>query len=480
MKIIKILSLVTLFASCDTPLFTPEEDFITPFELTDGGGGTSYEETIDFYKKLATNYSSVSLKTMSTTDSGLPLYLVIFNSDGIFDFNRIRKNKMILFITNGMNEKAREGVDATMQLMRNLAQKQIEIPAHTVVVTIPIMNYLGQMEQEALFKGQINTFLERNLNEDFIENKSLNTRSFVEIFHQVNPHFLVDTYSLAGDVPSQSLFYQTIIPEKLGKVKYYLEENFIPQLSDSLAKRPVEDSLGRASRKLLAYPSAQSFASTASIVGYASLWNTIGIQVASRMKNPYKNRVEDMYNALKNILLLVDSHKELIENLQDLEGKEMLKQQKYILSHRLVSAKDSLPIEKTLYEPKDTIAIAKSYVIPQLLTKVIDNLKRNHIELHRFEKDSLLSVYAYTLKAPKDSLSVLTKEAMEKKMTLKKQKIAIRKGDIWVLTGQKGRKYLLETLEPYSENGFMKTNMLPLLPTPKDSLWIYPIFSIEK
>ena len=58
-----------------------------------------------------------------------------------------------------------------MQLMRNLAQKQIEIPAHTVVVTIPIMNYLGQMEQEALFKGQINTFLERNLNEDFIEIK---------------------------------------------------------------------------------------------------------------------------------------------------------------------------------------------------------------------------------------------------------------------------------------------------------------------
>ena len=55
MRIIKILSLVTLFASCDTPLFTPEEDFITPFELTDGGGGTSYEETIDFYKKLATN-----------------------------------------------------------------------------------------------------------------------------------------------------------------------------------------------------------------------------------------------------------------------------------------------------------------------------------------------------------------------------------------------------------------------------------------
>ena len=37
--------------------------------------------------------------------------------------------------------------------------------------------------------------------------------------------------------PHKAFFYQTIIPEKLGKVKYYLEENFIPQLSDSLAKR---------------------------------------------------------------------------------------------------------------------------------------------------------------------------------------------------------------------------------------------------
>ena len=92
------------------------------------------------------------------------------------------------------------------------------------------------------------------------------------------------------------------------------------------------------------------------------------------------------------------------------EGKEMLKQQKYILSYRLVSAKDSLPIEKHSMNLRILLPLQKANVIPQLLTKVIDNLKRNHIELHRFEKDSLLSVYAYTLKAPKIAyLSLLRK-----------------------------------------------------------------------
>ena len=62
----------------------------------------------------------------------------------------------------------------------------------------------------------------------------------------------------------------------------------------------------------------------------------------------------------------------------------------------------------------------------------------------------------------------------------KNQKVAIRKGDLLVSTQQKGRKYLLETLEPHANNSFMHTGKLPFLPTPKDSLWVYPIFSIEK
>ena len=126
MKILSIWVLIAiLFSACDTPIFTPEEDFVTPFELSEGTPKVSYQETIDFYKKLATNYGSISLKTMGKTDSGIPLYLVVYNNEGVFDFNRIKKDKLIILIANGSTSDDQEGIDASMQLMRNLAQKQI-------------------------------------------------------------------------------------------------------------------------------------------------------------------------------------------------------------------------------------------------------------------------------------------------------------------------------------------------------------------
>ena len=56
MRTLSRFALMALFTACNTPIFTPEEDFITPFEHSDGSHGSSYQETIDFYKKLATNY----------------------------------------------------------------------------------------------------------------------------------------------------------------------------------------------------------------------------------------------------------------------------------------------------------------------------------------------------------------------------------------------------------------------------------------
>ena len=459
MRTLSIFALMALFTACNTPIFTPEEDFITPFEHSDGSHGSSYQETIDFYKKLATNYGSISLKTMGNTDSGIPLYLVVYNNEGIFDFNRIKKDKLIILIANGSSPDEREGIDASMQLMRNLAQKQIAVPENTVVAVIPMMNYLGQMEQEPFFKNKINTFINRDLSEDFIENKTLNTQSFVAIFQQLSPHIFVDTRTLKVKNSEEILYYQSAMTENLGKIKYYLKDNLIPQLNDSLGGtyRGV-DSIPQ---KRLQYKSIMREVPDTS-VGYTSLWNTLALYIATHKGIPYKKRVEEIHSALKSIILITNSHRELIKNLQDLDEKEGVQQQKYILSH-----------------PKDTITIPQAYIVPQLFTDMIGHFKDNAIEMTTFEKDSLMEVQSYLLKMPKDSLPLIDYNIIREKMIPKQQKVAIRKGDLLILTQQRGRKYLLETLEPHANNRFMRTGKLPFLPTPKDSLWVYPIFSIK-
>ena len=459
MRTLSIFVLIALFSACDTPIFTPAEDFVTPFELSDGSHSSSYQETIDFYKKLATNYGSISLKTMGKTDSGIPLYLVVYNNDGIFDFNRIKKDKLIILIANGSSPNEREGIDACMQLMRNLAQKQIAVPENTVVATIPTMNYLGQMEQEDFFKNRINTFVKRDLSEDFIENKSLNTQSFVALFQQLSPHIFVDTRTLRSKSRGEVLYYQSAKEENMGKMKYYLKDNLIPQLNDSLGVTYREaDSIVQ--KRLQPKFMTREIPDTS--VGYTSLWNTLGLYIATHKGIPYKKRVETLHNALKNIILIVNSHRELIKNLQDLDAQEGLQQQTYILS-----------------APKDTIHVPQTYIVPQLFTDVIDRFRDNAIEMTPIEKDSLMEVHSYMLKTSKDSLPLLDYNTLRAQLTLKKQKVAIRKGDLLVSTQQKGRKYLLETLEPHAYNRFMRTGKLPFLPTPKDSLWVYPIFSIE-
>ncbi|MDO4881305.1 MAG: peptidase M14, partial [Capnocytophaga sp.] len=356
MKLFNILFLIIFFYSCDTPLFTPKEGYITPFEIADGKKGASYEETINYYRQLADDYSSIALKTMGKTDSGIPLYLAIFNKDGVFDFSRIQKDKMIILISNGMYASENEGVDASMLLMRNLAQKQIQIPENVVIATIPILNYLDFMQNDSIFKNTFNTLINRDLENDFIKNESKNSISFSDIFHSVQPDFFIDTRSLKGFKEGNRIFYQTVVPEKLSKIKFYLQDSFFSQLSDSLKNKSVKienDSIELNHLELLPYPTLPNIENANTSIGYASLWNSISLKIATQNEKNYQNRVENMYNTLKMIILLADTDFQLIKTLKNQQDKEDLQLKEYSFSF----LPDSLSINKIelLNTNKDSI-----------------------------------------------------------------------------------------------------------------------------
>jgi hypothetical protein len=59
---------------------------------------------------------------MGATDSGEPLHLVILIRRK-FNLAEIQKNKAILLINNGIHAGEPDGIDATMQLFRDLARQ---------------------------------------------------------------------------------------------------------------------------------------------------------------------------------------------------------------------------------------------------------------------------------------------------------------------------------------------------------------------
>ncbi|MCF6308647.1 MAG: hypothetical protein L3J09_11950 [Flavobacteriaceae bacterium] len=142
MKTLKLFFIIIItysLISCNNKETT--HNFTTKFEKTNGSETTTYKETILFYQQLAATYHSVTMYQIGKTDSGKPLHLVTFNPNRTFEteFSDERKQN-ILLINNGIHPGESDGIDATMMLMRDLAQNKIPTPQNTIIAVIPIYN----------------------------------------------------------------------------------------------------------------------------------------------------------------------------------------------------------------------------------------------------------------------------------------------------------------------------------------------------
>lgn len=183
------------------------KDFTTVFEQSKGNKTATYTQVIDFYNRLARTYPSVKVVEKGTTDSGLPLHLVLLNPDEKFNIDQIRTHKRILLINNGIHPGEPDGIDATMMLFRDIAQGKIKSPEHTLMATIPVYNIGGALNRnshsrtnqngpvEYGFRGNAKNY---DLNRDFIKNDSKNAKSFAQIYHQLKPDVFIDNHVSNG------------------------------------------------------------------------------------------------------------------------------------------------------------------------------------------------------------------------------------------------------------------------------------------
>jgi hypothetical protein len=103
MKNLLILCFIIFTFSCNN-LSKNEVDFTTKFEKTEGKETSEYKDIIEYYEKLADEYSQISLFYFGQTDSGKPLHLVVYSEEGIYNVEEItssKKNRIL--INNGIH-----------------------------------------------------------------------------------------------------------------------------------------------------------------------------------------------------------------------------------------------------------------------------------------------------------------------------------------------------------------------------------------
>ncbi|WP_295338208.1 hypothetical protein [Flavobacterium sp.] len=497
----KVLSLLLLFAL--TSWAQKNDSYATFFEKGNGNQSADYTEVLRFYHQLDADFETIQLQTFGLTDSGEPLRVVIFDADKKFDY-KTKTEKLFLLINNGIHAGEPDGIDASMQLFRDLALQKIAIPKNVIVIAIPVYNIGGLLNRNSTsranqngpeeygFRGNARNF---DLNRDFIKTDTRNTQAFTQIFHHFAcPDIFIDNHVSNGADYQYKLTYIMTEPNRLGNtLGEFIKTEMTPAIVKDLQSKKIESTPyvnvwhGTPTEGFAQFSDTPRYAT-----GYASLFNSLGYVVETHMLKPYAERVKVTYNFMVSTLQYADKNVTLIKN----KRAENLKQYKVGNSYTIQWIIDSSKVEKMkflgyegdykksdvtngkrlfydrnkpyskeiafygTYKAVKSIKIPKTYVIPQGQWKVIDLLINNQLTYTRLEKDSILEVESYRIVDYKTAKNAYEGHYPHSntQVNITKTKVKFRKGDYIFVTQQAGVKYLLETLEPEAVDSFFNWN----------------------
>ena len=499
---------------------------LTPYEKGNKNQTATYQETIDFFLNLERNFPTIKIKEMGLTDSGLPLHLILFNPEAVFDLQKAAKTKAILLINNNIHPGEPDGVDASTLLLRDLAFGKINLPKNTIVAVIPFYNISGTLNRNSTsrvnqngpesygFRANGRYF---DLNRDFVKSDTKNARSFAALFQEVNPDVFIDNHVSNGADYQYTLTYIQTQHQKIGtNLGDFIKKQMTPEIRKQLKVNNLES-----------IPYVNVYGTTPESgysqfmdlprysTGYASLFNTIGYMPELHMLKNFEDRVNATYAFMKTTLNYTDANYLRIKKLRKENFTNFKPKANYTIQWQidstkreqmsflgfeagykksLISGKDRLfydqnkPFNKQIsfypdYKSVKEITIPTAYIIPKTWWNVVELLKLNNITMHRLEKDSLIRVEKYRIEGFKTA-----KEAYEGHynhyqtiVSRKMESILFQKGDWIIPTEQAGVKFLLETLEPEAVDSYFNWNFFDGILQQKEwySAYVFEDLAVE-
>ena len=503
----KKLGILLLALTCLTCQENNNNTFITHFEKTEGLETPEYHDVINYYKELSNVYSEISVFEMGETDAGLPLHLVVYNTDGKTQLNSIKNStKNRVLINNGIHPGESDGIDASMLLLRDIVQndslkKQYQ---NTIISVIPVYNIGGSLNRnshtranqngptEYGFRGNTRNY---DLNRDFVKQDTKNAAAFAEIFHTLDPDIFIDNHVSNGADYQYAITHLFTQHNKLGgALGDFIETEMRPGLEQSMLQKkipitPYVNVWGGTPKQGW----SQFYDSPRYSSGYTTLFNTFGMMVETHMLKPYKIRVEQTYELLLSMLDFTEDRSGDIKTIRKNAIDEILKKKTYPIAFEIHHQKEPSIIQFRGYEgkiidskvtngkrltydtskpylepvnyynefrPTKETTIPKAYILRQGWRRVIERLNNNQISYTQFEKDTTLVVETMHVDNYKTRTSAYEGHYLHYNTSIKIDSIAVHfyKGDLYIPVNQKGARYLMETLEPEATDSFFNWN----------------------
>lgn len=492
-----------LLFSCSSTFEGPL-DISTVFEDSDGTETATYEQVIAFYEALSEHHQSVSMYSLEDTDSGKPLHLITYNKNRSFETEfSADRSEIVVLINNGIHPGESDGIDASMMLMRDLANGTIAAPKNTIVAVIPVYNIGGALNRNSHsrtnqngplaygFRGNARNF---DLNRDFIKADTRNATAFHDAFSILKPDVFIDTHVSNGADYQYTLTHLFTQHNKLGgALGDFVHTQMMPQLEDSLKTKqwditPYVNVFNRSPEAGF----SQFMDGPRYSTGYTALFNTLGMMIETHMLKPYKDRVEGTYAILEAMISISDANASEIKQMRktandrysvgknypidwaidssqtttlNFKGYEALTKESEVTGSMRLFYDRNAPFERPVtyynfYKAVDSVKVPEAYIIPRGWWPVVQKLRNNKIKAEFVKKDTLMQVEGYriadynTSRRPYEGHYLHYDTKTESFTT----QVWLRGGYYVVNTQQRGLRFILETLEPEAKDSFFNWN----------------------
>src|SRR5574338_169168 len=480
--------------------------WLTHFEKSNQLESPDYEDTLKYFQRFADHTPYVNIQTIGVTPQGRELKVIIVSKDKAFTPEQAKKSgKAIILIQNGIHPGEVEGKDACMLLLREIliTKEKQNLLDNTILLIIPILNVDGH-ERVSPFNrpnqngpkkmGWRTNALNLNLNRDYLKADTPEIRSFLNLFNDWLPDFMIDNHTTNGADYQYHVTYGIETHQNIDRgLLSFIDKKYLPYLvgkveADGFIIGPyMEFKSGTIESGILDLPSPPRLSH-----GYCAAQNRICLLVETHSLKPFSNRVFSTKSMMEHTLSFVnDNHKEII-SLNRLADKQTIKN--YLVDKKKFPliltgngkfdkfsfkgfewydeysevtgttvrkyTSNPIEIEIPIFNKANSlkkIIVPKAYIIPQQFVSVIEVIKFHQIKFNEIHTAKKIKVEKYLFKniqfaaRPYEGrhLPSFTCEPFSDWVTLDP-------GTIVVPANQRQLRVIVNLLEPDAPDSFVK------------------------
>ena len=418
--------------------------WLTHFEKSHKLESPDYENTLKYFQKFADKTPFVKIKTIGITPQGRELKVIIVSKDKAFTPEQAKKTgKAIVLIQNGIHPGEVEGKDACMLLLREIliTNEKESLLDNTILLIIPVLNIDGH-ERISPFNrpnqngpkkmGWRTNALNLNLNRDYLKADSQEIKSFLKLFNDWLPDFMIDNHTTNGADYQYHVTYGIETHQNIDReLVNWIDKKYLPNLineveQDGFIVGPyMEFKAGTIESGILDLPAPPRLSH-----GYCATQNRVCLLVETHSLKPFANRVYSTKSMMEHTISFVNENHKEVTSLNRSADKQTIKNyladkkkfplvlagngkfDKYLFKgfewydeHSEITGytvrkytDKPMEIEIPIFNKANSlkkITVPAAYIIPPQFTDVIEVIKSHRIKFNVLNTSKRLKVEKY-------------------------------------------------------------------------------------